>query len=141
MTCWFCEKNEADSKESIRLKFERYNYADKVAQGRGEKPDRLRETLTVGRCEMCSLNHKKYNRISLFAVLPASVLAFSLFLLFRHADPNLVFLMMAISLVGFGVVLMTRLSFLRKHGTKAMVELEMKNDAIQEMLKNGWYRV
>ncbi len=141
MTCWFCEKNEADGGQSLKLEFERFNYADKVAQSRGEQPDRLKKTLMIGRCKSCSRLHKIYNRISLLAILPAAVLAYSLFLLFRVGDPNIIFLMMAVSLIGFGAVLIVRVSYLKKHGVKALVELEMKNDDIQSALANGWYRV
>ncbi|MEX1308223.1 MAG: hypothetical protein AB1Z19_06835 [Eubacteriales bacterium] len=140
MTCWFCEKNEADASQSIRLVFERYNYADKIAQSKGEQPDRLRKTLTIGRCNSCSQRHKTYKRISLWAIAPASVLAFSLFLLFRHADPNLVFVVMAIALLGFGAVLVARMKYLKSRGVKAMVELEMKNEDIKQALASGWYR-
>lgn len=141
MICWFCEKNEAEDSESLRLEFERFNYADKVAQSRGEQPDRIMKTLTIGRCESCSHLHKQYSRISLFAILPAAVLAYSVFLLFRGGNPNLIFTVMAVSLVGFGAVLIARVRFLRKRDVKALVELEMKNDEIQEALAGGWYRV
>ncbi len=141
MTCWFCGKETAEEGQNIRLKFERFNYADKVAQGTGERPDRLSKVMVVGRCKDCLAAHRTYNRISLLAILPGAVLAYSIFLLFRKVNPNLVFLAMAVSLIGFGAVLVTRVRYLKKRGVKALVELEMKNDEIQDTLASGWYRI
>jgi|GEM_PF-1586474 len=138
--CWFCGQETSMHEHAIRLNFEKTNYADRVAQARGESPDRLRKTLIVGRCDSCASAHKKYSRISLFAILPAAVMAYSLFLLFEKANPNLVFIVMAVAMIGFGVVLWFRRQYLKKRGVKALVELEMKNDDIRETLASGWYR-
>lgn len=140
MECWFCEKNISDGKHDISLEFERYNYADKIAQQKGEQPDKIKHTLVVPRCERCYMSHKKHNYISLFSLIPFTIMAFSLFMLFRDVNDILVFVIMAISLLGFGVVVALRSVFLKRRGVKALVQMEMQNEDIRAMLANGWYR-
>ena len=140
MECWFCEKNISEGTHDISLGFERFNYADKLAQKKGEQPNKINHTLVIPRCNMCYAAHKKYNYISLFSLIPFTIMAVSLFMLFKKIDEIMVFTFMAISILGFGVVVFLRRRFLKKKGVKAMVEMEMKNKDIRAMLANGWYR-
>ncbi len=140
LKCWFCEKNESENMHDIELDFERYNYTDRRKQEMGEQPDVIKKTLVVPRCNSCSRAHQRYNTMSLYAVIPMAVLASALFLLFARVDQNYVFIIMALSVIGFGLVVWARRRFLKHLGVKAMVELEMQNETIQKMLADGWYR-
>ena len=140
LECWFCEKRESEKLHDVSLDFERYNYNDRVKQSLGEQPDVIKKTLIVPRCNACFQAHQRYNTLSIFSVIPMAVLAASLFLLFIKVNQNYVFLVMTLSVVGFGIVVWARHRYLSHKGTKAMVELEMQNKTIQKMLADGWYR-
>jgi hypothetical protein len=140
LKCWFCEQNISEGEHDISLGFERFNYADKLAQKSGEQPDKLKHDLIVSRCSSCFESHKKYNYISLYSLIPFTIMAVSLFLLFRDVNEIIVFTLLALSMIGLGIIVAVRWRFLSKKGIKALIEMEMKNEDIRAMLANGWYR-
>lgn len=140
LKCWFCEKNESEQAHDIRIDFERRNNTDRKTQKLGVPPDMIKKTLVIGRCDACYACHQMYNFISMFAIIPMAILALSLFILFKDLNQIVVFATMAVSVAGFGAVVYARRRFLHKRGVKAMVELEMRNEEIQQMLADGWNR-
>jgi len=139
--CWFCEKNETEHSHDIEIDFERYDYNDRQTQRMGKQAEKVKTTLVVPRCNACYEHQQVYNSLSLFVFIPGVVLAASLFMLFSRVNEILVFLTMAMSVVGFGIVVYIRRQYLKEKGVKAMIELEMRNEDIQKMLADGWYRI
>ncbi len=142
MECWFCgkEKDEKSLTGNIEMNFKKYRYADKIRKGENLKPKGLREKLVIGRCDGCLAAHKTYNRISLFVIIPFIILAIACFLLFEKVNQNIVFILLALSTIGFGIVVYYRMKYLSKRGIKSLVELEIQNEDIQSYLADGWYR-
>ena len=142
MKCWFCgqekESNECDN--SVQMEFEKFRYAQRLIKDKANTPKGLKETLVIGRCDACYVVHKRFNRISLFVIIPFVVMAIGFFLLFKKVDENIVFACLVAATIGFGLVVYFRMNYLAKQKIRSLVEMEMKNNEIQNYLADGWYR-
>jgi len=142
MECWFCEteKENISGDHNAVMYFKKYRYADKIVRDKKRKAKGKKEMLVIARCDDCYNAHNVYNKISLFSLIPFVVLAIACFLLFEKANQIIVFTLLAVSTIGFGIVVFIRMRYLSKRGIRSLVELEVKNEQIQSYLANGWYR-